>query len=305
MMAKMIPSLAFKHRTLPSSRAGFSCQGRQDETFDKQRSSQTLRTGTCSVAILYWVLDLRPIICTEQNNQFQHKQQAAALLSPTPARLLWPGERQNRPDSASAWLLLKHTWITAKLHKTQVHLYYSFSKYEYQKGYSSQQKGTILLLMKVSIQHLLIFLRFFTAELAIVSTVSMGLWEAVAAHFHHHPTHTKYVTRYLTTQAATSIICAQLSEGHCCQWMLRERSTGPALFRIPHKGRSMPSSMALGSTTGLLCFAGGVEQQQQQEEYFPFQDRNRNTVSVLFVSLRTACVRNPFITHWEELILSI
>lgn len=68
----------------------------------------------------------------------------------------------------------------------------------------------ILLLMRVSIQHPLVFLRFFTAELAIVSTVSMGLWEAAAAHFHHHPTHTKYVPRSLTTQAATSIICAAL-----------------------------------------------------------------------------------------------
>lgn len=85
------------------------------------------------------------------------------------------------------------------------------------KGKLLTPTGTVLLSMRVSIQHPLVILRFFTADLARVSTVSMGLWEAVAAHFHHHPTHTKYVTRYLTTQAATSIICAQLSEGHCGQ----------------------------------------------------------------------------------------
>lgn len=85
------------------------------------------------------------------------------------------------------------------------------------KGKLLTPTETILLLMRVSIQYPLVFLRFFTAELAIVSTVSTGLWEAVAAHFHHHATHTKYVTRCLTTPAATSIICAELSEGHCGQ----------------------------------------------------------------------------------------
>lgn len=139
------------------------------------------------------------------------------------------------------------------------------------KGKFLTPAGTILLLIRVSIQYPLISRRFFTAELAIVSTVSMGLWEAVAAHFHHHPAHTKYVTCYLTPRAATSIVCAQLSEGHCCQRTSRERSTGPALFRIPHKGRSVLSSMALRSVTGLLCFAWGLSSNSSKRNIFPIK----------------------------------
>lgn len=219
---------------------------------------------------------------------------ATALLPPTPPARWGLGsattDLTQQVPLTSAKTHLNHSKTAQKSKSTYI------TAFQMMNTKKRKRLTPILLLMRVSIQHPLIFLRFFTIELAIASTVSMGLWEAVAAHFHHHPTHTKYVTRYLTTQAATSVTCAQLSEGHCGQRTLQERSTGLALFRIPHKGRSMLSPRpGEPHRAPLLC--RGVEQQQQQQEYFPFRDHNRNTGSVLFFSLRTACVKNPFITH--------
>lgn len=178
-------------------------------------------TGTCSSYFIteYWTWDPLSVLSRIISPSTSSRQ----LLCSHPPQPAFCGLVSTRTDLtqqvplSSAKTHLNHS-KTAQNSKS---IYITtFQMRNTRKGKLLTATGTILLLIRISIQHPLIFLRFFTAELAIVSTVSMGLWEAAAAHFHHHPTHTKYVTCYLTTLAA--------HKHHLCRALWRSLLPGNA-----------------------------------------------------------------------------
>lgn len=97
-------------------------------------------------------------------------------------------------------------------------------------------------------------------------------------------------------QAATSIISAP----HFYQVKALEWSTGAALFRMQlHKECSVPRATRRGCVPwripkGSFTLQRGEFKQQQEQRYFPFQDCNRDTVSVLLFPLRDRGCKKHF-----------